>query len=135
VFCLCVRMDDVFHGEFGFVHFTLSNSVAQCEGFSRPKWITKSVTLTNDAMLDVTKEICHSVNVDLVVDSDGQSLGDECVAIQIVEALCEEDIPSDWMFSMRAWHITRVFLNGASLFDHEQRFIILHFGPIIDSLG
>jgi hypothetical protein len=81
------------------------------------------VTLTNDAGLDIAKKICHSMNTNLVVDSDGQPLGDEHVAIQNVESLCEEDIPSNWMFFMRAWHITRVFINGASLFDHEQRFI------------
>ena len=48
-------------------------------------WITKSVTLTNDMELDVAKGICQNVNADLVVDSDGQPLGGECVAIQIVE--------------------------------------------------
>lgn len=52
------------------------------------------------------------MNTNLVVDSDGQPLGDEHVAIQIVESLCEQ-----------AWHITQVFINGASLFDHKQHFI------------
>jgi hypothetical protein len=74
VFCLCVRMDDVFRGEFGFIHPTLPDGVAQCEGFGWPTWITKFVTLTNDVRLDVAKGICHNVNVDLVVDSDGKPL-------------------------------------------------------------
>jgi hypothetical protein len=35
----------------------------------------------------------------------------------------EDEVPSEWMFSMRAWHIRRIFLNGASLYDHDQRHI------------
>jgi hypothetical protein len=53
-------------------------------------------------------------------NSDGLSQGDDCVAVQIVESLREEDVPSKWMFSMKAWHIHRVFLNNANLYDHDQ---------------
>jgi hypothetical protein len=45
------------------------------------------------------------------------------VAVQIAESLMEDEVPSEWMFSMRAWHIRRVFLIGASLYDHDQRHI------------
>jgi hypothetical protein len=101
----------------------LLDGVAEFKGYGRPAWITKSVALTSKTGHDIAKGICHSVNADLVVDSDGQPLGDDHVVVQIAKSLSEEDVPSDWMFSMRAWHITRVFLNGASLYDHEQRFI------------
>ena len=40
--------------------------------------------------------------------------------MQIAESLSKYNVPSDWMFQMRAWHIKRVFLNGTSLYDHEQ---------------
>jgi hypothetical protein len=123
VFCLRFRMDGILRGNFGLVHPTLPDGVAECKGYGRPAWITKSVTLTSDTRHDIAKGICHSVNVDFVVDSDGQPLGDDRIAVQIAKFLREEDVPSDWMFSMRAWHITRVFLNSASLYDHEQRFI------------
>ena len=56
----------------------------------------------------------------LIIDSDNQPLGDDCVAIQIAESLSKHGVPSDWMFQLRVWHISRVFLNGASLHNHEQ---------------
>jgi hypothetical protein len=73
--------------------------------------------------VDVARDICHSVSTKLVIDSDSLLLDNDRVAVQIVESLLEEEVPSEWMFSMRAWHIRRVFLNGASLYDHEQRHI------------
>jgi hypothetical protein len=77
------------------------------------------VTLTNESGVDVVCRISHSVKAELVVDSDGMSLGNDRVAVQIAESLLEEDVLSEWMFSMRAWHIRRIFLNGASLYDHD----------------
>jgi hypothetical protein len=77
------------------------------------------VTLTNESRVDVACGICHSVKTELVVDSDSMPLGNDRVAVQIAESLLEEDVPSEWMFSMRVWHICRVFLNGASLYDHD----------------
>ena len=29
-------------------------------------------------------------------------------------------MPSNWLFQLRLWHIRHVFLNGASLYVHEQ---------------
>jgi hypothetical protein len=81
------------------------------------------VTLTNESGVDVARGICHSVKAELVVDNDGMPLGNNRVAVQIAESLLEEDVPSEWMFSMRAWNIRRVFLNGASLYDHDQQHI------------
>jgi hypothetical protein len=46
-------------------------------------------------------------------------LGNDRVAVQIVESLVDDEVPSEWMFSMRAWHIRRVLLNEASLYDHD----------------
>jgi hypothetical protein len=101
----------------------LPEGVAQCEGFGRPSWITKCVILTNESGVDVARGICHCVNADLVIDSDGMPLGNDRVAVQIAKSLVGDEVPSEWMFSMRAWHIRRVFLNGASLYDHDQRHI------------
>ena len=72
----------------------------------------------NDSGVDVAWDIYHSVNADLVMDSNGMPMDNDRVAIQIVESLVEDKVPLEWMFSMRAWHIRRVFLNGASLYDH-----------------
>jgi hypothetical protein len=71
----------------------------------------------------VARDICHNVSVELIIDSDGLPLGNDRVAVHIVESLLEEEVPSEWMFTMRAWHIHRVFLNGASFYDHDQRHI------------
>ena len=94
--------------------------VVQCEGIPRKSWMTKCVALQNDAGVVVGKGICHNVDSSLIIDSDNQPLGDDRVAVQIAESLSERDIPSDWMFQLRAWHISCIFLNGASLYDHEQ---------------
>ena len=67
--------------------------------------------------VNVACGICHSVKAELVIDKDSMPLDNDRVAIQIVESLLEEDVPFEWMFSMRAWHIRRVFLNGVSLYD------------------
>ena len=94
--------------------------VVQCEGIPRKSWMTKCVALQNDAGVVVGKGICHNVDSALIIDSDNQPLGDDRVAVQIAESLSDRDVPSDWVFQLRAWHISRVFLNGASLYDHEQ---------------
>jgi hypothetical protein len=101
----------------------LPKGVAQCEGFGQPSWINKYVILMNESGMDVARDICHSVKTDLVIDSDGMSLDNDHVAVQIAESLVGDEVPSEWMFSMRAWHIRRMFLNGASLYDHDQRHI------------
>ena len=94
--------------------------VVQCEGIPRNSWMTKCVALQNDAGDVVGKGICHNVDSALIIDSANQPLGDDCVAVQIAESLLEHDIPSDWMFQLRAWHISHIFLNGPSLYDQEQ---------------
>ena len=99
----------------------LPKGVAQCKGFDRPSWIIKCVILTNESSVDVARGIYHNVNAYLVIDNDGMSLGDNHIVVQIVESLVEDEVPSEWMFSMRAWYICWVFLNEASLYDHDQR--------------
>ena len=84
--------------------------VVQCEGISRKSWMTKCVALQNDAGVVVGKGICHNVDSALIIDSDNQPLGDDCVAVKIAVSLSKRDVPSDWMFQLRAWHISRVFL-------------------------
>jgi hypothetical protein len=90
-------MDFSLDPNFSVSHPVLPDGVAQCEGFGRASWITKSVTLTNESRVDVAHGICHTVKAELVVDSNGMLLGNDCVAIQIAESLLEEDVPSEWM--------------------------------------
>ena len=116
-------MDFSLDPNFSVPHPVLPNRVAQLEGFGQAFWITKFVTLTNESRVDVVRGICHSVKAELVVDSNGMPLDNNRVIVQIAKSLLEEDVPSEWMFFMRAWHIRRVFLNGASLYDHDQQHI------------
>ena len=113
-------MDFSLDPDFTIFHPIFPNGVAQCKGFGQVSWITKSVTLTNESRVEVACGICQIVKAELVVDNNGMPLGNDCAAIQIAESLLEEDVLSEWMFSMIAWHIHRVFLNGASLYDHDQ---------------
>ena len=99
---------------------TLPEEVVHYEGLSQRLWMTKCVTLKNEAGKSVGKGICHNVNLDLIIDSGSQPLRDDRVAVLIAESLSEHDIPSDWLFQLRSWHISRIFLNGASLYVHEQ---------------
>ena len=57
--------------------------------------MTKCITLKNERGHDVTKGICHYVSANLIIDNDNQPLGKDCVAIQIVESLLEQDVPFD----------------------------------------
>ena len=88
--------------------------------------IIVDVILTNELGVYVARGICNSISRNLIINNNDMLLGNDCVAIQIVELLLEEEVSSKWMFSMRAWHIHRVFLNGASLYDHDQR----HFNNV-----
>jgi hypothetical protein len=118
-----MQMDFIPGCDFNVPRPVLPDGVAQCNGFGRLPWITKGATLTNESGVDVARVICHSVSAELVIDSDSLPLGNDCIAVQIAKSLLEEEVPSKWMFSMRAWHIRRVFLNGVSLYDHDQQHI------------
>ena len=99
---------------------TLPEGVKACEGIPRESWSTRVVILTNEAGEDVARAICRSVDASVVVDTNGRPIGDDHVAVQIAKTLKEEEVPSGWMWSMHSWPIKRVFLNGASLYDHDQ---------------
>ena len=99
---------------------TLPEGVRPCEGIPKESWSTRVVILMNEAGEDVARAICRSVDASVVVDTNGRPIGDDHVAIQIAETLKEEEVPSGWMWSMHSWPIGRVFLNGASMYDHDQ---------------
>ena len=99
---------------------TLLEGVRECNGIPRESWNTRVFILTNEAGEDVARAICRSVDASVVVDTNGSSIGDDHVAVQIAETLKEEEVPSGWMWSMHSWPIKRVFLNGANLDDHDQ---------------
>ena len=72
----------------------LPEGIAQCKGFGRPSWNTKYVTLTNESGMDVARGICYSVNANLVIDSDGMPLDNDCLVVQIIESLVEDEVLS-----------------------------------------
>ena len=113
-------MDTSVANEIAMSVLVLPNDVAPCEGIPRSAWYTKCVTFQNESAVEVAKGICHSVDANLVIDMDEKPLDDNRVAIQVAESLCEAEVPSLWMWSMQSWPISRVYLNGASLYDHDQ---------------
>ena len=73
----------------------LPEGVAQCEGIPRKSWMTKCVSLMSETSVLVGKGICHNVSSDLIIDSNNHHLGDDRIAVQIVESLSEDEIPCD----------------------------------------
>ena len=98
----------------------LALGVQVCEGIPRAKWISQLVTLRNDDGVDIKRRVCQNVDPDLIIETGGKPLGDDRVAVQIVESLNEELFSSANMWSLRAWHIKHVFLHDdVSLYDHD----------------
>ena len=64
----------------GGVH-ALPEGVAQCEGIPRKLWITKCVSVMNEAGVLVGKGICPNVSSDLIIDNDNEPHGDDCVVV------------------------------------------------------
>jgi hypothetical protein len=95
-------------------------NILECEGAPHHSWTTKCVSLHNDNGILVVEGICYSVKSDLVVGSI-VPLGDTHVAIRISRNHKADEFPKDWKCTVQAWHITHVFYNGASLFNHERR--------------
>jgi len=116
-------MDNHEPGVFATPEPTVPAGVALCDGIPRTKWNTKCVSLRNDAGVDVANGLCQNVDPELVIDMDGRSLGDDRVAILIAESLCEEYVPSGWVWQLHSWDIRNVFLNGFSLYDHNQTYM------------
>ena len=75
----------------GAVH-TLPKGVSQCEGIPRKSWITKCVALKNDVGMVVGKGIHHNVSSNLIIDSENQPLGDDCVVRAQFNKRCKETI-------------------------------------------
>jgi len=84
-----------FHGleEFANLMPTLPSDVVVCNGIPHAKWITRCVMLRNEDSLDVANGVCQNINLELVIDMDRKPLNDDQVAIQIVESLCEDEVP------------------------------------------
>ena len=103
--------------------------IVQCEGIPRKSWMTKCVALKNDAGIVVGKGICHNVDSAFIIDSDNQPLGDNRVVVQIAKSLSDDDIRFDWVFQLRAWHISRIFLaytiinKCTSLVSHQKHYV------------
>ena len=98
----------------------LPPGITVCDGIPRSKWHPRNVLLRNEAGEDFANEVCRNVDPDLVIDMDEKPLGDDQVAVQIAESLCEKEVPCAWMWSMHSLHIKQVFINGVNLYDHNQ---------------
>ena len=82
--------------------------------------MTKVVDLHSSSGVHVAQGICYNVSSDVVIGANGP-LGDLHVAVQILKTLNHEVVSDEWRYSLRAWPIENVYLNGTSLCDHELR--------------
>ena len=55
--------------------------------------------------MDAARGFFYYDNTNLVIDSDGMSLDNDRIAVQIAKSLMGDEVLPEWMFSMRAWHI------------------------------
>jgi hypothetical protein len=78
-------MDFIPSCNFNVLHLVLPDGIAQCGGYGLLSWIAKCVILMNESRVDVERGICHSVSIELVIDSDGMPLSNNCILVQIVE--------------------------------------------------
>ena len=121
IFGASYKMENIGNTPTGDGVHALPKGVVQCEGIPRKSRMTKCFSLMNEAGVLVAKGICQNVSSDLIIDSNNRLLRDDYVAVQIVESLSKNEIPSShWVFQLRLWHIKRDILNGVSLYDHEQ---------------
>ena len=82
------------------------------------------VTLRSEDGVDLPRGICQNIDSDLIIEADGKPLGDDRIAVQIVESLNEELFSSANMWSLRSWHIKHLFFHDdVSLYDHDQTHI------------
>ena len=100
---------------------TLPLDVRLCEGIPCAKWVAQPVTLQDEDKVDVARGVIQNIHPYMIFDQNGKSLGDDRVAIHIAESLNEELFSLANMWSIRSWHIRRVFLyDGSSLYDHDE---------------
>ena len=91
-----------------------------CDSIPRWLWVGKCVVLYKNDGVPVARGIYCNVSSDVVIGTTGP-LGDSHVAVQISSSLSMVDVPDEWRYSIRAWHVEFVFYNGASFRDHELR--------------
>lgn len=75
--------------------------------------------LHNNNDILVAKDVCHSIDVTLVVSANGR-LDDHQIAVQIIYSLSKDDVPSAWKWSKHVWKIEFALYDGFSLHVHER---------------
>jgi len=71
--------------------------VVMCDTIPHTKWITRCMTLRNKAGMDVSNGVYENVDPEFVINMDRKPLSNNQVAVEIVESLCEDKVPSSWM--------------------------------------
>ena len=93
----------------------IDDSDEDCSGLRREEWLNVPVVLVNATGQNVAKGICRNVDpMDCVED---KCLGADNVGVLIMEPL-EGMMDMGWMFSLRSWPVTCVFLERYTLAHH-----------------
>ena len=93
--------------------------IIECNGVPRSKWVTSIVILHDASIIAVAWDVYHNMSFDLLIGSNSL-LGDDRMAVQIIDMLSKDSTTLDWISSLRAWNITHVILDVVSLHDHNK---------------
>ena len=87
----------------------------------RPRlWVGKTVSLHNGSGVRIAEGLVRNLRSNAIVGSAGP-LGDSQVFVQVSHTFVEEEAPDEWRYSFKSWPIQQVFLEGVSLFHHNER--------------
>ena len=83
-------------------------------------WVGKTVLLHNGSGVCIAEGLVRNLRSNAIVGSAGP-LGDSQVFVQVSRTFVEEEAPDEWRYSFKSWLIQQIFLEGVSLFHHNER--------------
>ena len=83
-------------------------------------WVGKTVSLHNGSGVCIAEELVRNLRSNAIVGS-ASPLGDSQVFVQVSRTFVEEEAPDEWRYSFKSWPIQQIFLEGVSLFHHNER--------------
>ena len=83
-------------------------------------WVGKTISLHNGSGVCIAEGLVRNLQSNAIVGSAGP-LGDSQVFVQVSRTFVEEEAPDEWRYPFKSWPIQQVFLEGVSLFHHNER--------------
>ena len=86
----------------------------------RRLWEGRTVSLHNGSGVRIAEGLLRNPRSSAILGSSGP-LGDSQVVVQVSTTFVPVEAPDEWRYSFKPWPIQQVFLDGVSLFHHNQR--------------